>query len=311
MKKLMENWRDYEGEVISEAAATATAVGALAPGAVEAALGAMAAEAGAVSSAVGTVAAPIVVGTAAGAAGAIETISRATGMSRKSVLDRAIIGAKAVTDSLFGGKRAEEYWKSVTSQDLSAAAMQAAPLALSLSPEQIGEMYGPDLPTNIEDSAMSDAAYAAAINAALRPGGAYNPNPPKPPKKPMSTKAKVGLGLTGLSVAGTGGKFLYDKITTDKETEEKLKSRGLGPEEFDKSLEDVAAGGSGGGSSNLQIPDKSTKEKEADREEEAADLFGEPGEVKSVREDLAHQKKNVKEVVREEVIKFFSNRRKN
>ena len=308
MKKLMENWRDYEGEVISEAAATATAVGALAPGAVEAALGAMAAEAGAVSSAVGTVAAPIVVGTAAGAAGAIEAISRTTGMSRKSVLDRAIIGAKAVTDSLFGGNRAEEYWKSVTSQDLSAAAMQAAPLALSLSPEQIGEMYGPDLPTNIEDSAMSDADYAAAINAALRPGGAYNPEPPRPPKKPMSKAIAIGTGIAGLGAA-TGG--LYYKSVKDEEAEKELESRGLGAKEFDQSLEDVAAGGSGGESSNLQIPEKSTEEKEADREEEAADLFGTPGKVKSVREDLAHQKKNVKEVVREEVIKFFSNRRKN
>jgi len=302
MKELMENWRDYEKEIISEAA-VAAGMGVLAPGAVEAALGAMATETGAVVSGAGSVAsgvvAPVLVGTAVGAGAGIEAIHQVTGIPRRGILDRAIIGAMAITDLISGGSSAQEYHKAVTQDAIRnavkpALAMAATAVAPAIASSPMSEA---DYIEAMEEVGRSSHDIVARNAARLNP---YAPTPtPEPPKKPMSTLKKVGLGLGGAALLGKGGKMLYDKVTADSEREENLDAAGLSDTEVQADLEDVVTGGGGDGTSGKNVAGTDDKKAiEQDTEER----------VKTLR--TIKKTNEVKKIVREEVIKFLSNRRK-
>jgi len=315
MKELMENWRDYEKEIISEAALAAAAP-VLMPGAVEAALGAMAAEAGAAVSGAGSVAsgmvAPVIAGTAVGAAAGIEAIHQVTGIPRRGVLDRAIIGAMSITDFFSGGKSAQKYHSAVTTPVTSSASPP-----VSVSPEML--QNNPALMSHIQSTmSMSDAEVAPAIDAIglgehlaeldtdeyidlmLDLSGPMN-TPPEPPKEPMSTKAKVALGLGGTAIAaGTGGAYLYKKHK-DAERDAELAAAGLSDPEVQADLEDVATGGAGDGTSGEVGGNAGEEAKESAEDRQKRWETEHPLEESATR---------TKEIVREEVIKFLSNRRK-
>jgi|TARA_R110002110_G_scaffold137123_1_gene322179 hypothetical protein len=286
MKELMENWRDYEKEVVSEAAAAAAAP-LLMPGAVQAALGVMAAEFGAVVSGAGAIAsgvvAPVLAGTAVGTGAGIEAIHQVTGMSREKVLNQAILGAMSIADLVTGAGSAQKYHKAVT-QD-----------AIRNAVKPVLAMAATEVAAAIEDSPLSDAEYGSAVKHALKIGGLFNsPEPPKTPKEPWTTKQKVAAAATVVaSPIIAGGVKVYQTVK-DNEREAALASQNLSTAEVEASLKDAAAGGAATGSGSV-VQDTDNQENLTPEQRRAA--------LPPIQE--------AKEIIREEVVKFFSNRRKN